>query len=252
MTGPAAYAPVLVQRALALGACSPEAEARAGKASSSNSSSIKGVDVVQAPPAVADPAPSVWKPVSPTSSAAQASAIRAEVASRKRDRKDISSSDAIKEASARGEATTGDAIAGEKRRAALEELLQEIPSYAILAFLGGKSQKNGPFKPIALDALEKMHPGRVLDQLERIGCANNWTAKKVHAMKNELVRLKVWCEERDLWEDGKLTCLVTSEYLQVRNDEVVSKHAISAGQRVRRTERRGNSLERRTDSPPHS
>ena len=125
MTGPAAYAPVLVQRALALGACSPEAEARAGKASSSNSSSIKGVDVVQAPPAVADPAPSVWKPVSPTSSAAQASAIRAEVTSRKRDQKDISSSDAIKEASARGEATTGDAIAGEKRRDALEELLQE-------------------------------------------------------------------------------------------------------------------------------
>ena len=76
-----------------------------------------------------------------------------------------------------------------------------------------------------------MHPGRVLDQLERIGCANNWTAKKVHAMKNELVRLKVWCEERDLWEDGKLTCLVTSEYLQARNDEAISKHAISAGQR---------------------
>jgi len=63
----------------------------------------------------------------------------------------------------------------------------------------------------------QMHPGCVLDQLERIGCANNWTAKKVHAMKNELVRLKVWCEERDLWEDGKLTCLVTSKYLQVRN-----------------------------------
>ena len=75
------------------------------------------------------------------------------------------------------------------------------------------------------------YPGRVLDQLERIGCANNWTAKKVYAMKNDLVRLKVWCEERDLWEDGKLTCLVTSEYLQVRNDEAVSKHAISAGQR---------------------
>ena len=51
------------------------------------------------------------------------------------------------------------------------------------------------------------------DQLERIGCANNWTAKKVNSMKNELVLLKVWCEERDLWEDGKLTCLVTSEYL---------------------------------------
>jgi len=50
-------------------------------------------------------------------------------------------------------------------------------------------------------------------------------------MKNDLVRLKVWCEERDLWEDGNLTCLVTSEYLQVRNDEAVSKHAISAGQR---------------------
>jgi len=32
-TGPAAYAPLLVQRALALGACSQEAEVRAGKAS---------------------------------------------------------------------------------------------------------------------------------------------------------------------------------------------------------------------------
>ena len=32
-TGPAAHAPLLVQRALALGACSQEAEARAGKAS---------------------------------------------------------------------------------------------------------------------------------------------------------------------------------------------------------------------------
>ena len=74
-----------------------------------------------------------------------------------------------------------------------------------------------------------MHPGRVVDQLERVGCANNWTAKKVHAMKNELVRLKVWCEEQGLWEDGKLTCLVTSEYLQARNDEVISKYAISAG-----------------------
>jgi len=76
--------------------------------------------------------------VSPTSSTAQASVIRAEVASRKRDQKDISSTDAIREASARGEATTGDAIVGEKRRAALEELLQEITSYVILAFLGGK------------------------------------------------------------------------------------------------------------------
>jgi len=180
-----------VQRALALGACGQEAEAQAGKASSSDSASIDAVDVVQAPLAVADPAPSVWKPVSPTSSAAQASAIRAEVASRKRDQKDISSSDAIKVASTRGEATTGDAIAGEKRRAAMEELLQEIPSYVILAFLGGKSQKNGPFNPITLDALEKMHPDRVLDQLEHISCANNWTAKKVHAVKNEIVRLKV-------------------------------------------------------------
>jgi len=148
-------------------------EARAGKANSPDSASISGADVVQAPPAVAAPAPSVWKPVSPTSSAAQASAIRAEVASRKRDWKDISSCEAIKEASARAEATTGDAIAGEKRRAALEELLQEIPSYAILPFLGGKSQTNGPFNPIDLDTLEKIHPGRVLDQLERIGCANS-------------------------------------------------------------------------------
>ena len=127
MTGPAAYAPVLVQRALGMGVRSPEAETRAGKASSSNSSSINGVDIVQAPPSVVDPSPSVWKPVSPTSSADQVSVIRAEVASRKRDGKDISSSDAIKEASARGEPTTGDAIAREKRRAALEELLQEIP-----------------------------------------------------------------------------------------------------------------------------
>jgi len=46
MTGPAAYAPVLVQRTLTLGTRSPEAETRAGKASSSNSSSINGVDVV--------------------------------------------------------------------------------------------------------------------------------------------------------------------------------------------------------------
>ena len=136
-TGHAAYAPLLVQRAQALGACSQEVEGRAGKANSPDSA-IRRADVVHAQPAVAAPAPSVWKPVSPTSSTAQASVIRAEVASRKRDQKDISSTDAIREASARGEATTGDAIVGEKRRAALEELLQEITSYVILAFLGGK------------------------------------------------------------------------------------------------------------------
>jgi len=70
-----AYAPLLVQRALALGACSQEAEGRAGKASSPDSAILRA-DVMYAPPAVAVLAPFVWKPVSPTSSAGQAFAFR--------------------------------------------------------------------------------------------------------------------------------------------------------------------------------
>jgi len=54
-------------------------EGRAGKARSSDLD-MRGVNEMHAQPAVATPAPSVWKPVSPTSSAAQASASRAEVA----------------------------------------------------------------------------------------------------------------------------------------------------------------------------
>jgi len=47
-----AYAPLLVQRALALGTCSQEAEGRAGKANSPDSV-IRRVDVMHTPPAVA-------------------------------------------------------------------------------------------------------------------------------------------------------------------------------------------------------
>jgi len=77
---PAAYATLLVQRALALGACSQEAEGQAGKASSPDSA-IRMADVMQAKPAGPAPAPFVWKPVSQMSSPGQAYAIRAEVAS---------------------------------------------------------------------------------------------------------------------------------------------------------------------------
>jgi len=45
---PATYAPLLVQRALALGACSQEAEALAGKQSSPDSAGIRGPDVASA------------------------------------------------------------------------------------------------------------------------------------------------------------------------------------------------------------
>jgi len=55
------------------------AEGRAGKASSPDLD-MRGADEMHAQPAVAAPAPSVWKPVSPMSIAAQASASRAEVA----------------------------------------------------------------------------------------------------------------------------------------------------------------------------
>jgi len=75
-----AHAPLLVQRALVFGACSQEVEGRAWKASSLDSA-IRRVDVMHAQPAVATPAPFVWKPVSQTNSAVQASAICAEVAS---------------------------------------------------------------------------------------------------------------------------------------------------------------------------
>ena len=95
-----------MQHALELVAFSQEAEEQAGKPSSPHSVNIRGPDVLQAPLAVATPAPSVWKPVLPTSSAKQASAIRAEVASQKRVQKEILSTDAIKEVSARGEVTT--------------------------------------------------------------------------------------------------------------------------------------------------
>jgi len=70
-----AYAYLLVQHALVLEACSQEAEGQAGKASSADSA-IRNADVIHARPAVAAPAPLVWNPVTPTTSAAQASAIR--------------------------------------------------------------------------------------------------------------------------------------------------------------------------------
>jgi len=63
-----------------IGACSQEAEGRAGKASSADSA-IRRVGVMHVPPAVAILAPFVWKPVSPTSSTAQASNFRAQVVS---------------------------------------------------------------------------------------------------------------------------------------------------------------------------
>ena len=70
-----AYAYFLVQHALVLEACSQEAEGQAGKASSADSA-IRNADVIHARPAVVAPAPLVWNPVTPTTSAAQASAIR--------------------------------------------------------------------------------------------------------------------------------------------------------------------------------
>ena len=57
-----------------MGACAREAVDLAEKASNQ---SIRLPDAVNAMPAAADPAASIWKPVTPTSSAAQAYAIHA-------------------------------------------------------------------------------------------------------------------------------------------------------------------------------
>jgi len=68
---PAAYAPLLVQRALVLGACSQEAEGRAGKARSPDSV-IRMADVMHAQLVVGDTG---------FHTAVQASAFRSKVAS---------------------------------------------------------------------------------------------------------------------------------------------------------------------------
>jgi len=79
------------------------------------------------------------------------------------------------------------------RTEGLKELLLELPTYTVAAFLGGQKLKDGPFCPIPTEELEKMDPERVFIQLERIGASPTWSKKKVRAMRGEFINYRSWC-----------------------------------------------------------
>jgi len=93
--------------------------------------------------------------------------------------------EAIERATREGRATTGDDLRTAARTEGLKDLLSELPTYTVAAFLGGQKVKDGPFCPIPTEELEKMDPERVFIQLERIGGSLNWSKKKVRAMRGE-------------------------------------------------------------------
>jgi len=140
-------------------------------------------DVVASNPA--RPRAARWRLVSPRSSAASSSAIAHSARVRKETRYDISSMEAIERATREGRSTTGDDLRPAARTEGLDELLSELPTYVVAAFLGGQKVKDCPLCPIPTKELEKMDPERVFIQLERIGASLNWLKKKVRAMRGE-------------------------------------------------------------------
>ena len=56
--------------------------------------------------------------------------------------------EAIERATREGRATTGDDLRTAARTEGLKELLLELPTYTVAAFLGGQQINDGPFCPV--------------------------------------------------------------------------------------------------------